>query len=352
MPINDLQILPCFSLEPNKLVSYNRVFRRNVDLSNNPDTLQTKEKKANRFLESIKSKTIKRDNHNFVISDNAYRTLKRRISWLYYLSKSRYKKTYSGKEIYNFKIAFITLSLPSKQQTPTNEVTKNLFNQFLTEIRQRTTMQNYVWRLEFQKNGNVHYHIVTDTYLDYFFALKIWNRILKNNGYIKPYSDKFGAMSLMQYNHATNRDGATDFSIVAKRYAKGCESKWTQPNTVDVRSVISNKAIANYISKYFAKDSDNGVIKNDLDNDSNSANMRLWFCSRSLSKMNTLSNFCEAVEYDIFSIVASDSQCKRIFHKYVTVYYFNIKNFCTFCRKEIEMLLRAYSHDQGYIPAI
>src|SRR5690606_40476869 len=93
-------------------------------------------------------------------------------------------------------IGFITLTLPSKQKDPTKFITNNLFNQFLTEIRQRTKMENYVWRLEFQKNKNVHYHIVTDTYIDYHLVLKIWNRILDNYGYIKPYTEKHNKLSL------------------------------------------------------------------------------------------------------------------------------------------------------------
>src|SRR3546814_13453695 len=84
-----------------------------------------------------------------------------------------------------------------------------------------------------------------------------------------------------------------------------------QPNSVDVVSVNSKKAIANYISKYFGKSPDGTTLKNDLDDDDNTANIRIWFCSRSLSKLNTVTNFCEAVEYNIFSLVETAKSCKR-----------------------------------------
>lgn len=393
--IDRFLIMPSFSLQPNKLVAFNRVFRRdrqNERLLFGRETVEVQNSSSTAVIEKnglVKSKNgsfianqvniafdgeqqqcpdhikklpvhfaqvkpelqIQRKSHNFTISENAYRTLKQKINWLYYLSKSRYQKTYNGREIYNFKINFITLTLPTLQLTPTKECTSALLNTFLTEIRQRTKMENYVWRLEFQKNGNVHYHIVTDTYLDYFFCLKIWNRILDNNGYIQPYTDKMQNLSLSEYNQQFNSSGKTDFSEIAKRYAKGKTCGWSQPNTVDVKSVISKKAISNYISKYFSKDASNGTIKNELDNEENSENMRLWYCSRSLSKLKSISNFCEAVEYDLFAIVSYCDDKKTIFTKYAKIIYFEITSMIGNARKWIEMLLKKYALDMNYVPA-
>ena len=348
---NEITVMPCFSLEPNKLVSFNRVFRRsNYDEYGNRRQ-KTKLLHSTNWSDKAKSNAIKRAHHNLMLSDNAYRTLKRRINWLYYLAKSRHVKTYSGKDIYNFKIAFLTLTLPSKQRTCTAEITKVLFNQFLTEIRQRTKVENYIWRLEFQKNGNAHYHIITDTYLDYFFAQKIWNRILSNNGYVQPYTDKHSAMSLHDYNLTYNSDGKTDFSVIAKRYASGKKTGWTQPPTIDVKSVQSKKAIANYISKYFSKDANHATIQNELDNDDNTENIRLWFCSRSLSKLSSVSDFCEAVDYDIFSLVGCCKKIRKVFCQYATIIYYDLLEFSHWSRSQVEMLLKDYSKKQGYIPA-
>src|SRR3546814_2854356 len=85
-----------------------------------------------------------------------------------------------------------------------------------------------------------------------------------------------------------NINGKRKFEDVAKSYAAGKKSNCEQPNSVDVVSVNSKKAIANYISKYFGKSPDGTTLKNDLDDDDNTANIRIWFCSRSLSKLNTV----------------------------------------------------------------
>lgn len=372
--VDQFIILPAFSLEPNKLSTYNRVFMRSKlakeakkgtrmrtgvncdcvkhDFSSDDFRSYSRGSSGLKQIEINSLNKVTRRFHNFEISVNAHRTLKKKINWLYYLSKSKFVKTYSGKQIFNFKMAFITLTLPSKQRHPTIEITKDLFNQFLTEVRQRTKMQNYVWRLEFQKNGNVHYHIVTDTYLDYFFTRSIWNRILDKAGYIEPYTAKHQSLSLREYNNIYNPDRKTDFSIMAKRYANGCKNKWKSPNTVDVKSVISNKSISNYILKYFSKSANGNSICNALDTPENSKSLRLWFCSRSLSKLNSVSDFCEAVNFDIHSIVLKAKKVKEIYFKWAKVIYFDIKSFMQKERAFVEKMLTGYAQQQGYVPSI
>lgn len=334
-------ILPSFALEPNKLSTFNRIFDKN---RMRPDGSYVQRKRENN--------NIVRSSHNFNISDNAYRSLKRKINWLYYLAKSQHVKTYNGKDIYNFKIGFHTFTLPSSQRHSTKEITQNLFNQMLTELRQRTKMKNYVWRLEFQKNTNVHFHLVTDVYIDYFLVQSIWNRILLKAGYIAEYKAKFSNLSLSEYNKLTNANGKTDFSIIAKRYAKGCAQNWENPNTVDSKSVTNRKNIANYISKYFGKNPSNKSIYNALDTAENSANLRLWFCSRSLSKLNSVTDFCEAYEIDLFSIITNIKNVRTKVFKYARLFYFEFKNCVEFQHKILHGILRDYATKQGYFNGI
>lgn len=349
---NPIQILPCFSLEPNKLVLFNRVFRSSN--YNADGTIKDKVKRINpaKYEQQTPSDGVKRSSHNLELSANAYRSLRKKINWLYYLSKARHRKTYNGKDIYNFKMCFLTLQLASKQKHSSVEITKNMFNQFLTEIRQRTGMENYVWRLEYQKNGNVHYHLCTDSYLDYYFVLPIWNRIQKNYGYIESYTAKHLDMSLLDYNKAYNADKSKPFDIMAKRYAKGCKNAWTQPNSIDCKSVVSKKAIASYISKYFGKNGSAGIASNGFDTPENTANMRLWFCSRSLSKLGSISDFCEAFEVDVRAIVESAKNIRTYFAQYATIIYFEMKEMPTYCRQILEPILRKHATAGGYSPSL
>ena len=360
--IDKYVFMPRFSIQPNKICLTNQVFirdRANETLKSIHEFRTKRNKKVDDIPDGTKTvnveirenNVIKRKHHNFKISENAFRNIKSKINWLHYLSKPKSVTTYNGKSIYNFKCAFITLTLPSKQKECTADITSKYFNQLLTELRQRTKMNNYVWRLEFQKNGNVHYHIITDTYLDYFFIRDIWNRILSKGGYINDYQSKFINLNLSQYNNLVNPDNKIEFKYIAKRYALGKKHNWSKPNSVDVKSVNNNQSIASYLSKYFAKDSKHDTIKNEFDNEENSKNLRLWFCSRSLSKLKAVSNFCEAVDYSASAIVDGVNKVKKLIYRYATVYYFSIKDLPNQCKKQLSIILKAYSKSLNYIPS-
>ena len=333
----NIHIEPSYSLTPNKLVLYNRFYRhdngRNDKYHNSLD---------------VCLKNLDRKFHGFTISDNANRNLKSKINWLYYLSKSRKIETYNKKIIFNFKIGFLTLTLPTVQQHPTSFITKNIFNQFLTEIRQRVKMQNYVWRLEFQKNGNVHYHIVTDSYIDYYLALNIWNRCLSKYGYVQAYRDAHSKLSFKEYYDKNSVNSYANFDDLKRRYIKGKKNNWSNPNSVDVRSVVSGRNIAGYIAKYFGKDTKTGKTHNHLDNEDNSKNLRLWFCSRSLSKLSKISGSEQSAPFNIFSIV---QKCKDLFKfkaEYCTIFYFDLKTIVNNGGKMIRDLLFNYASKVGY----
>lgn len=344
--------LPSFSITPTRLSLYNSVFLRSQPDENGEITIKSVQEARNNRIRLAPAEKIKRSSHNFEISENAFRTLKKRINWLHHLAKPRKITTYAGKQIFNFRMAFMTLTLPSAQRHDTQFITQNLLNQFLTEIRQRTKMENYVWRLEFQKNKNVHYHLVSDTYLDYFLILKIWNRILSNYGYVQPYTDKHKNLTLSQYADLYGKKDKSDFKLMASRYAKGCQHKWTQPPTVQVNSVVSKQSIAYYLSKYFSKKHEEPCTGNPLDDAENSANLRLWFCSRSLSRLNSISGFLDEINYDIYDIVKSLKNVVVKHLEYATMCFFDLQKTTNSSRAFIERLLKDYSIKQGYTPAL
>jgi hypothetical protein len=336
----ELMFFPKFSLRPDRLSMYNYVVNK-AHFDEN----------GNHVKPSRTGNTIKRQFHNFTISESAQRKLRDKIQWLYTLARSRYVKTYSGKEIHNFKIAFITLTLPSKQNHTTAEITNTCFNQFLTEIRQRTKMENYVWRLEFQKNGNVHYHIVTDTYIDYHFALKIWNRILSKLGYVDAFKSQMQGLSLADYCAKYSKNSTIPFNILAKRYAKGRAENWENPPSVDVKVARNHTSISYYVSKYFSKKEAGAPLCNDLDNVENSFGLRLWFCSRSLSRVEAIQDFCEAHPIDWKAVLTWVEDVKEMVFDYARVIYFDIRKATNEVKAILFQTFRDYSRQCGYVPA-
>lgn len=349
---NSIIAVPCFSLTPHRLSIYNKICR----VINGP------EKEFEKITKLDKEKLLANLHggeytpflrwHEYKLSDSARKNMQLKINWLYFMAKTRYKKTLNGAELYNFKINFMTLTLPSKQVHPTAEITKKCFNQFLTEIRELYGMENYVWRIEFQKNRNVHYHIVTDTYCEFAKVQAIWNRCVQKLGYITAYSEKHGLMTLNDYVNAYNDGGKVPFDVLKKRFFRGKSLNWSQPNSVDVKSVSSGKKIAFYISKYFGKKQNDRANCNELDNMENSTGIRLWFCSRSLSKLSKISDFIEPFEIDVLSHVTTATDLFTVVADYCTSFFFSFSTLMAESKGIIHKLLYNYATSLGYKPQL
>lgn len=341
-----LNVQEMISISPSKVC-------KTVSISKSvKDTLgfwELKEKKHN----NTTSKKLEKQYHNFEISKNSQKNLQSKVEWLFLYSKSRNVKTYTNKIIKNYKCGFITLTLPSKQKHNTAYIITQMLDEFLQQLRKRLKMINYVWRLEFQANGNAHFHIVTDTYVDYYFAKKVWNKILNVNGYIESYKNKMSALSYSDYckNFGTKKNGEKiQNEILFKRYNHGKSTNWSDPNTVDCKNISRGGSISYYISKYFSK-KEKSAKKNDLDNESNSFALRLCYWSRSLSRCKSESMPIQYYESNIFELLKKDESVHLVNYDYCTVIYFEFNKLSGFIK---ELLHRYYINSRleiQYVPA-
>ena len=88
-------------------------------------------------------------------------------------------------------------------------------------MRNNHQLRSYVWRVERQFNGNVHFHITTDSWLPHDNIKDTWNWYLKPLGFI----DKFRQNNTSEH-----------------------------PNSTDVHSVNAIRNLASYMVKYMTKD--------------------------------------------------------------------------------------------------
>ena len=339
------------SFRPDKIVFYKQFIKNN---STQLDQVSKPRKDTKEFLNSIgvcSKKLTLSNKHNFEISKKASSRIKEKVTWLYTLAKPKTVVLEKGKNLYSFKMNFITLTLPALQKHTTEEITKECLNQFLTECKNRFGLANYVWRLEFQKNGNAHYHIATDCFIEYWRCKSIWNRCLQKLGYIEDYSKKFRGMSFEDYRKNYQNEEKTNFEKLRLQYAKGCAERWLCPNTVDVRAVSNAKNISFYISKYITKPSEhslNEIVKN---REPEATNLRLWFCSRSLSKLDKIELFleeCNTLAEDCFNKL---SNLKKYVFEYCTVFYFKQSEQLGVTKRLLWLLYNQYGKSKNYIPA-
>jgi len=343
-------IVPKASIRPNKIVFYSQFLIKNVPQHRFSNFTNSEKNELRSIGLPVRCMPLA-NSHNFELSKKAAGRIKEKVSWLYELAKSKTIIPEVGKPLYSFKMNFITLTLPSLQSCPTSEITSQCLNQFLTECKAKFGLNNYVWRLEFQKNGNAHYHIATDTFIDYTSCKLIWNRCLAKLGFISAYQDKMLGMSFEEYRHLYNDGGKNSFALLRERYGRGCATRWDSPNTVDVRAVGSARNIAFYISKYITKKSDEKLNPIVSEREPAETNLRLWFCSKSLSALDKIEIFMDSYSDIVCDVLSGIQQARKFIFDYCSVWYFNATEQVGKTKRDLWLLYREYAYSRGYKPA-
>lgn len=224
--------------------------------------------------------------------------------------------------------AFITLTLPSDQIHSDQEVTKLVLGNFLDRCRKIGLLSNYVWRAEKQKSGNIHYHILTDSFAYFSVYRRIWYLALRAHGYMAAYSSKFAAMSFNEYSRQDFNKGCTP-ATVAARYARGSRNNWSEPPCVDVEYVDSVESVAKYVSKYISKngEEDNNIVQG-----------RSWAASQSVSQ--SVKSFCTDQELNKFWFHSGAEIIKR---KVIDFDFFSI------CKFKFSSLVAWFNDAQQYV---
>lgn len=225
--MSNIVFVPYVSIRPNMISLYSL-----------PEMVRTRTKRQRENEENLKN-----NSHKGLISWKAKKRINNAIAWL--LESADNKRFYSKKhqKHFNFKINFVTLTLASTQIHDDRVIKKELLNNFLTGMKQKWKVENYIWRAEPQKNGNIHFHLITDKFIPYWELRKYWNKVQNKLGYVDRFFDIHGH---------------------------------NDPNTADVRSVKKVKKLQQYLAKYCTKVSKIREIKG-----------KQWGLSYTLSRMKS-----------------------------------------------------------------
>jgi hypothetical protein len=215
------------------------------------------------------------------ISVNTKRKMGRALEYLLFFANDKMIPSKTHGKHYHFKLAFITLTLPSKQAHADQEIKSRCLDSFLTEIRKGYAVKNYVWRAENQKNGNIHFHIILDRFIPHWHIRSRWNRIIDRLGYVSEFQKKHGH---------------------------------DDPNSTDVHSLKHVVNALAYLMKYASKDEQNGEIKG-----------RAWGCSESLSNLKGGIEIVDSQINDEITKVANHSSTRSYYDDYFTVHELSIR---------------------------
>lgn len=253
---NSYSVIPQIAIHPNRITSYSTIEWHVPKPYRGKKHDITKEKK----------------DHNGKVSVNARRKIGKAIEYLLFLAREKeLPDTYNGRN-YKFKLAFITLTLPSTQVHSDNEIKSRCLNQFLIEARAKWRVQNYLWRAEKQKNGNLHFHILVDKFCPWSEVRDVWNRITNKLGYVDRYRDEMRRFHAGGFKVREDLLKHWDYKNQLKSYNAAKVNDWASPNSTDIHSVHKVKDIKSYVSKYCTKDEQSAGLKG-----------RMWGCNEKLS---------------------------------------------------------------------
>jgi hypothetical protein len=155
------------------------------------------------------------------------------------------QKTYGNKRRCLYYPRFLTLTLPDKQIESDQEFKRLYLERFIQEIKRGHGVKYYFWKAEPQKNGNIHFHLILDRFIDKHKIQKLWCHIIEP--YVQRYQERTGSDQL--------------------------------PPATQIEKIRSFKHLGEYAVKYCLKENAEGVraIKG-----------RIWGASRELKDLKSL----------------------------------------------------------------
>lgn len=155
------------------------------------------------------------------LSPHSRKRMTKALNLLVALAKKKRVQNPKTNKWFTFKVNFVTLTLPSAQRSVSDRDLKTkVFDPFIKSMKRKHSLKSYVWRAERQFNGNLHFHLTTETFLPLHSIRDEWNRFLSKYHFI----DEF------KLNHGH-----------------------INPNSTDVHSVHKINNIGAYMVKYMSK---------------------------------------------------------------------------------------------------
>ena len=152
-------------------------------------------------------------------------------------------------------LTFVTLTLPSTQKHDDNKIKRLCLTPFIETLKRKFNVWNYFWRAEAQENGNIHFHLIIDSYIHHEKLRNEWNICINKLNYVDEFEAKFGHRN---------------------------------PNSTDINSLKNVRSVSAYVIKYCCKSDGYREIKG-----------RIHGCSDSIRKLMPYEIIIEAEDYDM-----------------------------------------------------
>ena len=178
-----------------------------------------------------------------------------------------------------------------------------------------------VWRAEKQKNGNLHFHLLTDKFIPFLELRDVWNRITEKLGYVSRYRDEMRNFHANGFNVRKDLLPNWNYRSQVRAYREGTKNDWQSPNSTDVHSVRKILNLKAYLIKYLTKDEhidpETGEIKDDLMKQQG----RIWGCDQQLgSARGATVDIDSSLSSELASLIRND-EIHHYHDSYFDVFY-------------------------------
>jgi len=199
-------------------------------------------------------------------------------------------------------IAFYSISFPSDAD---DDVLYKIFNKWLTNCRKRYGLQTYLWVAERQKNGTLHFHLLTTNKMairavNNAMAIAIDNEVRSGNM-------TWGATSADKYN-------GVDVDSPQKPKRRQSETRNQYRDRLNRNSNVDRKKVISWIASYLTK----YLTKNEIE-----FKHLPWHCSRDVSALFTSIVISDDDMENVRQYFPDEASRYKVFDKEnVTIYIF------------------------------
>lgn len=318
---SQITFIPTVSVYPDKICIYKEVNWSNGRPSRlDPETGEMiPHIKHDHLLNSARSAEGK-------VSTQARRKISKAIDYLLLLAKPQTQHLRMSGKMFSFRIAFVTLTLPSRQIHDDNTIKNKCLNSLLLELKQFHSVKNYVWRAEKQGNGNIHFHLLIDKFVPWSELRDRWNRIVNKLGYVDRYQANMKEFYKAGFKVRKELLKKWDYEHQLSAYQSGTKSGFSNPNSTDIHSIKKIRNVKTYVSKYMSKNEKEHEQTTAEDESTQKQIGRIWGCNHELSSVKGMSTEIDWETSEVLTKLVNEIAPRFYIGDYFQVYYIKVSD--------------------------
>lgn len=234
-------------------------------------------------LRALNMQEQRKKAYSGILSPGARKRMKKAISLFCQACPSRRIHNPLTHAIYDFKFAFLTLTISDANENHTaSEAYKKVLKPLIRWLRRTKGVKFYIWVAELQKRGQIHYHVLLPDFIPWQYIRNKWNYLQFKAGFLDGYQEKYGG---------------------------------TNPNSIDIHSTKKIRNAEAYLSKYLTKGNDSSVYQHG----------KVWDCSENLKDCKFFEEEYEEEIYQAFCEARARGEMRRIDTDFCTILIFSKK---------------------------